>query len=80
MDETITRSAGAGHGQEMTPEAMEAIIRSIGRLPRQRTTTYGEVPAEPRRQSFLVMRPHSPQQFGAASRPLPARAMSMNDP
>jgi FO synthase len=39
MDETITRSAGAIHGQEMTPEAMEAIIHSLGRRPRQRTTT-----------------------------------------
>jgi FO synthase len=62
MDETITRSAGAGHGQEMTPEAMEAIIRSIGRLPRQRTTAYGEAPLERRQQSFSAMRPHSPQE------------------
>ena len=30
MDETITRSAGAIHGQEMTPNAMEGIIQSIG--------------------------------------------------
>jgi FO synthase len=46
MDETITRSAGAIHGQEMTPAAMEGIIRSLGRIPRQRTTTYAETPAE----------------------------------
>src|SRR4029453_2686070 len=44
MDETITRSAGAAHGQEMTPAAMEAIIRSIGRIPRQRDTLYSDVP------------------------------------
>jgi FO synthase len=31
MDETITRSAGAVHGQEMPPERMEGIIREIGR-------------------------------------------------
>ena len=43
MNETITRAAGASHGQETSPEEMEAIIRSIGRQPRQRTTTYGEV-------------------------------------
>jgi FO synthase len=49
MDETITRSAGAIHGQEMTPEAMEAIIHSLGRRPRQRTTTYGAAPEERRR-------------------------------
>jgi FO synthase len=46
MDETITRSAGAVHGQEMTPAVMEATIRSIGRAPRQRTTTYGTAPDE----------------------------------
>lgn len=46
MDETITRSAGAVHGQEMDPAAMERIIRSIGRKPRQRTTTYQDVSEE----------------------------------
>ena len=38
MDETITRSAGASHGQEMTPMQMENTIRSLGRMPRQRNT------------------------------------------
>jgi len=52
MDETITRSAGAVHGQEMTPAVMEATIRSIGRAPRQRTTTYGTAPEERYRASF----------------------------
>jgi FO synthase len=46
MDETITRSAGAIHGQEMTPAAMEGIIHSLGRTARQRTTTYADAPAE----------------------------------
>ncbi len=41
MNETITRSAGAAHGQEMPPEAMEQVIRQLGRTPRQRTTLYG---------------------------------------
>jgi FO synthase len=40
MNESITRAAGAMHGQEMPPEAMEALIRSIGREPWQRTTLY----------------------------------------
>ena len=44
MDETITRSAGASHGQEMTPAEMEGIIRSLGRAPRQRTTLYATAP------------------------------------
>ena len=45
MNESITRAAGAVHGQEMPPEAMEALIRAIGRKPRQRTTLYGDAPA-----------------------------------
>jgi FO synthase len=46
MNESISRAAGADHGQELSPEAMEAAIRAIGRTPRQRTTLYGEPPAE----------------------------------
>ncbi|MCX7143268.1 MAG: 5-amino-6-(D-ribitylamino)uracil--L-tyrosine 4-hydroxyphenyl transferase CofH [Proteobacteria bacterium] len=42
MDETISRAAGASHGQEMTPARMEELIRSIGRSPRERTTLYGD--------------------------------------
>ncbi len=57
MDETITRSAGAVHGQEMTPDAMERIIRSLGRVPRQRNTVYGGVSEERYRASFLPRRP-----------------------
>jgi FO synthase len=41
MNESISRAAGAAHGQEMPPERMEAAIRAIGRGPRQRTTLYG---------------------------------------
>ncbi|MEC8820856.1 MAG: 5-amino-6-(D-ribitylamino)uracil--L-tyrosine 4-hydroxyphenyl transferase CofH, partial [Pseudomonadota bacterium] len=43
MNETITRAAGASHGQETAPETMEELIVASGRTPRQRTTTYGEV-------------------------------------
>jgi FO synthase len=56
MDETITRSAGAAHGQEMTPGTMEAIIRSIGRVPRQRDTLYSDVSDERYQTSFAVPR------------------------
>ncbi len=52
MNETITRAAGAAHGQETSPEEMEEIIRSIGRTPRQRSTTYGEVTELQRQKSF----------------------------
>jgi FO synthase len=52
MNESISRSAGAGHGQEFPPEAMEALIRSAGRVPRQRTTLYADAPEERRLASF----------------------------
>jgi FO synthase len=52
MNESISRAAGAAHGQEMPPERMEELIRSAGRTPRQRTTLYDE-PADARvRASF----------------------------
>ena len=52
MDESISRSAGASHGQEMTPQRMEAIIRASGRIPRQRTTLYRDAEASLRQRSF----------------------------
>jgi FO synthase len=52
MNESITRAAGATHGQEMPPEAMESLIRSIGRVPWQRTTLYGEASADRVEASF----------------------------
>jgi FO synthase len=52
MNESISRSAGAEHGQEFPPERMEELIRSAGRFPRQRTTLYGEPAVERRIASF----------------------------
>jgi FO synthase len=52
MNESISRSAGAQHGQEMPPERMERLIRANGRVPRQRTTLYGDASAERRARSF----------------------------
>ncbi|HEX6005713.1 MAG TPA: 5-amino-6-(D-ribitylamino)uracil--L-tyrosine 4-hydroxyphenyl transferase CofH [Burkholderiales bacterium] len=40
MDETISRAAGASHGREMEPAALERLITSAGRQPRVRTTLY----------------------------------------
>ena len=48
MNESISRAAGAAHGQEMPPAAMEEAIRSLGRTPRQRTTLYGDATDERR--------------------------------
>jgi len=52
MNESISRAAGSEHGQELPPEAMEELIRHHGRVPRQRTTLYGDVPPERRAASF----------------------------
>jgi FO synthase len=52
MNESISRAAGASHGQEMPPEGMEATIRALGRVPRQRTTLYGTPDAERTRLSY----------------------------
>lgn len=47
MNESITRAAGASHGQQLPAEAMEELIRGAGRQPRQRTTLYGIAPVRP---------------------------------
>jgi len=52
MNESISRAAGAAWGQELSPEQMEALIRSAGREPRQRTTLYGAAPTEQVARSF----------------------------
>jgi FO synthase len=54
MNESISRSAGSEHGQEMSPEALEQLISANGRTPRQRTTLYGDAPAERRAASLAA--------------------------
>ena len=46
MNESITRAAGASFGQELPPAEMEAVITSVGRVARQRTTAYDTPPKE----------------------------------
>lgn len=46
MNESITKAAGASFGQELSPEEMETVIASVGRVPRQRTTAYETPPKE----------------------------------
>ena len=45
MNESITRAAGAEHGQETSPTRMIELIEAAGRIAKQRTTVYGEVDA-----------------------------------
>ena len=46
MNESISRAAGANHGQELAPEKMDRLIESLNRTPKHRTTLYGEPAAE----------------------------------
>jgi FO synthase len=46
MEETISRMAGSENGSYKTIAGLEALAHAAGRPARQRTTTYGEVPAE----------------------------------
>ncbi len=40
MEENISKSAGATFGEYVSPEEFRALIRRIGRVPAERTTTY----------------------------------------
>jgi len=40
MEESISKAAGATFGEYVSPEEFRARIRSIGRIPAERTTTY----------------------------------------
>jgi FO synthase len=46
MNESISRAAGAAHGQELAPAQMQALIGALGRPWRQRTTLYADANAE----------------------------------
>jgi FO synthase len=52
MNESITRAAGAAFGQELPPQVMQELIEGTLRVPYQRTTIYGEAPAERTTVSF----------------------------
>ena len=43
MNESISRAAGASHGQEFTVAGMRELITAVGRVPQQRTTRYEPV-------------------------------------
>ena len=43
MNESITRAAGAAHGQEIGVGHMRALVGAIGRVPQQRTTQYDPI-------------------------------------
>jgi FO synthase len=51
MNESISRAAGAAHGQELDPLAMEEIIADARRRPLQRTTLYATASDERRQRA-----------------------------
>jgi FO synthase len=74
MNESISRAAGASHGQELGPAAMEELISAAGRIPRQRTTLYADAPVERRAASFRaapLAEPWNPPVRDAGLRPPP---------
>jgi FO synthase len=66
MNESISRAAGAEHGQEMPPEQMESVIRALGRTPRQRTTLYGTPDPERTSLSYGAARLEEPVNPGVS--------------
>ena len=68
MNESITRAAGSGHGQEWTPPQMEAQIRAAGRHPRMRTTLYAN--ASPQRREAAFAAAPLAEVYGASARKL----------
>ena len=75
MEESISKAAGATFGEYVSPEEFRARIRSIGRIPAERTTTYKirrlfdnpKLDPRPTAPHLPVVRPesHSPYTEGA---------------
>jgi 7,8-didemethyl-8-hydroxy-5-deazariboflavin synthase CofH subunit len=67
MDETISRSAGANFGEELTPTEMVGLIRDAGRRPLRRGTLYQKLETyddhDPSDIGPLKPRPHEPIRF-----------------
>ncbi len=81
MDESISRAAGAEHGSELPPHAMEQLIRDAGREPQQRSTLYQPVSEERRRASHsaapLLPTVQTPYRRRAAEQPMPQPALAV---
>ena len=68
MNESITRAAGAGHGQEWDPSHMEQQIIALGREPWQRSTLYAPVSPEQHAASRATVPLASLENAGAGPR------------
>jgi len=75
MEENISKAAGATFGEYVSPEEFRAKIRTIGRVPAERTTTYKirrlfahpeeDPPAIPARLPMARPESHAPYAEGA---------------
>jgi len=55
MNESITRAAGAEHGEEWNPQQVEDTIRQMQRIPRMRNTLYTDATEERRATAFSAI-------------------------
>jgi FO synthase len=78
MNESITRAAGSGHGQEWAPALMEEQIRAAGRRPRMRTTLYADASLE-RRDAAFTAAPLSEVYSASAGKQQRSKRMSQVD-
>lgn len=62
MEESISKAAGADHGEYVSPQEFQDLIRSIGRIPAERSSTY------------KILRTFGDTSRGHATRPLHPRA------
>jgi 5-amino-6-(D-ribitylamino)uracil---L-tyrosine 4-hydroxyphenyl transferase len=65
INESISTSAGSQHGQLMKPKEIHSIIRTSGRIPAQRTTTYGLLHVYSHEGDESALDKADPQQFGS---------------
>ncbi|WP_420466783.1 5-amino-6-(D-ribitylamino)uracil--L-tyrosine 4-hydroxyphenyl transferase CofH [Panacagrimonas sp.] len=72
MNESISRAAGAAHGQEFAPAEMEALAAGIGRPSRQRNTLYGAVDPARAGVAWRAAPLHELSNAALPRRPLPA--------
>jgi hypothetical protein len=82
MNESITRAAGAEHGEELPPDAMERLIAELGRSSRIRTTLYGDAgrSATTRRTPPRRSRPSSSRSRPAGPAPRPRATSAASSP
>ena len=79
MNESITRAAGASHGEEWAPEDIEAAIAAAGRPARMRNTLYGHAPAAQRERAFGTAPVRPIENAGAGKQQRSKRLAQLDD-